>query len=1611
MFLWIFLVVLTFFERTHGAVYQYDFQIGPFGVHYIYNNNTFQTDEIALVKYDRSTSEVWFIGVSPSSTATNIACRRASQERIIVGPIGCSNIATPSAALQSSNCIPNQVDVIERRAIFQAVWYLSKESNECFLGGGDGDPRLCMGPMRLALDNVDSFIPRDFSVWPTDRDLLSARMAFIDTLTGPFAMAPALFEVPLVLPALNVITNCGLYQQTYTSFAGDSYTATIGTVWKTFKGNSFRDLNVLFMRNGGTEGTNFQIVFGSNDGEAGSYNLVYTTAVQNTSLDGELLITANWIDLLEFNVSYSMYNYTSGAYLCSAIFNVSSPSSRFLLQDIYPATSSNYSWNLQPARYWTLRVCNYHIGRLTHSNELFYDGCPAGDVCGGDVIYTYPSYPHLPVYVPPNPTLDFRLSCEEFYPKNESFLDYGTNGIDQRSLQNRMNVQQELCFAPFPLPSLIQLNINPDEKYRQCQYLGGFTWGLTQTMCARGITQVYCKKGWYYANQNCYYKFNPTTEGKYAVPIDQSASACLSLNTFARPLVEVDERLNAWLLDFYLYQNADLDNSAQYRIPQFRSAKCTCFDSSTFTKVTCDCYNIENANGLNIFPICYYPLATASALEPQYAFTQVSLQSARLWVYGQEGPKSGGFQAECDCRSGWTGRICERQTCPLEDILESPPEDLTVLTTFFRKCYTEKHGSCWNGQPRVCHCDVGFAPPASIITSFPELYQFRDYPCSCPAAKTIESTFFQINDDGYEALSPNDTLVCSGVTQGRCLVDNATNIGNCLCQTRTNILTGLTESSFDGKACSCEIPIQPWASEAKNGRIVTQFCNQRGVCCPFGQSVANPYVGDFYDTRCFSSNGEPLSQCVCDNGMGGESCTCPVPYDYAFQRFKTVQVLGGEEYIYVDMGERYFINFIEFTDCGNEFPTLVRVTNDISTESSVDCEYNATSLYFQCSSSLSHQFVVYQGSLECNVAAYESLFQFCGANGTSNIFAGRFYALPVYRGRFNNLLQQYTGVANFGCTNTECMCNTDWGGALCAAGVSSIRDTVITVNDVQETVQAKLYCGESVLVPRLTDPVAGRGVVDPIYKNCSCNSISNVDATGRVGKVTERFIGDACECATGYNVNYKEVMTCAGHGECEARDFPYGTCEVDIENYEGDALYTPFVEETSFVSEYTEVEFTEDSFFYGFVDFPTKSPTTSPTRSPTPPTKGPTNAPTHNPTQAPLTGSIILFDAGAYTGNIGSRSTANGICATAAVSSWALSCIQSVAFISYDSSDQIANFPSIYNFDGDKYSVVSVVSTQLKQTWNLMLSQESIDTPVQSAGVVFSDYWTGSFASGQVYSGSTCNGWTSSSGSDTGRRGSRVAVTSLWLDAANTVCSASRNLLCLCINANTYAPTSPTTPAPTTKSPTPPTASPTPPTAAPTIPTASPTPPTASPTVPTASPTVPTPKPTTKTPTASPTRAIILYETTVATGGNFGNRAATNAECSSRATTLGLTCSATYAFLCYTSDDVSSMPTTYSFSSSRSIVSVTSTLIASSWTSMLSTGLSSTLATAGVISGPFFTGCNTGGTSSAATCADWTSNTVFDDGRHGSESTTATTFINAGTVVCGVAYPYLCVCV
>jgi hypothetical protein len=64
-----------------------------------------------------------------------------------------------------------------------------------------------------------------------------------------------------------------------------------------------------------------------------------------------------------------------------------------------PVTSSNYTFNLNPPRYYHDRWNNVMFGRLDQNGELVFPNCLDDEVCGGGCAFTSSQYPYLPIYV------------------------------------------------------------------------------------------------------------------------------------------------------------------------------------------------------------------------------------------------------------------------------------------------------------------------------------------------------------------------------------------------------------------------------------------------------------------------------------------------------------------------------------------------------------------------------------------------------------------------------------------------------------------------------------------------------------------------------------------------------------------------------------------------------------------------------------------------------------------------------------------------------------------------------------------------------------------------------------------------------------------------------------------------------------------------------------------------------------------------------------------------------------------------------------------------------------------------------------------------------------
>jgi hypothetical protein len=336
------------------------------------------------------------------------------------------------------------------------------------------------------------------------------------------------------------------------------------------------------------------------------------------------------------------------------------------------------------------------------------------------------------------------------------------------------------------------------------------------------------------------------------------------------------------------------------------------------------------------------------------------------------------------------------------------------------------------------------------------------------------------------------------------------------------------------------------------------------------------------------------------------------------------------------------------------------------------------------------------------------------------------------------------------------MCNSNFGGKECGLGVSSIRDVEIERDGVSITTQAKLYCGESTLVPDQLDIVASRGKLDPITLECDCAPISNIDNTGRSGTVIERFTRDACECAEVQNLDTQEVVMCADNGECVERDFPYGFCELDLDDFENDPLSEPYEQFTVFSDDEVLMQVTDDVYLIFDYAYPTSSPTAHPT------------TPTNSPTSAPSYILLYFSDAGLVDGNSGTSPT---ICIAAA----SPSCLA----------------PSIYQFKSTVPSPVTSLpyptsspvrgpNNQHIGMWGSIINTFLPLTLAQAGLDEYSSFWSGTFYSGYTQSDRTCLEWTSNSASELTISGSTGSAGFNWIGNNLASCSQLLPILCSC---------------------------------------------------------------------------------------------------------------------------------------------------------------------------------------------------------------------------------------
>ena len=977
------LIILTILLLSYSKTKAYTvsqnlitFQYNQFTITYIFNNNTYSTDRVALAYVNGE--NVYFVSVPPTASVQNVVCRQQSQEKVIIGPIGCSNTIA-----ESSNCgITSEPQLEEFQSNLQKCWWLSATSDECFLNGCDGNVKLCQGDVRLA--GIDyPFDPTN----PTVKELIGAQMVYINTVTDPLAAAQSVIEMNIEKPKLGVTTTCSSnYNQNYTSENTDVYPLSItgyGIGW-IFNSINLDGYRVVLRSANNLTNANFIIEFAKAPPTGSDFIVEYVSTIQNvTELD--IVSGDSWVDLLITNQTYYFNNS-----LCTAIFSEYMPSSLWNLLPYPLPTPETYmlNENVEPRRYMKTSPCNFAIGRLTSEDgNEYYPFTPEGSLRGGYPLYEDPQT-GLPIGVRGDPTLAYRFTCEELYPKNQSFGDL--NG----SPTQRMSIPSQSCYFPFLINSLVLANLNPREAQIQCVKQGGYTIGNPPSYCGRPITKIMCSLGVYDFDSKCFHKFNPTTDQKYAVPFSGSVQSCQLWNSYSTALNYLDVYTQAWILNVFLYQKLDINNKAYYRISEYNTGRCILFGDGGTILADQSCDTIQ-LNGIYIFPICFYS-QDIPQLEPRYKDQNIPLQLAQIRVYGQSGPPINGLPAPCYCFATWTGDVCDDKTCPAPStIYNLSPAELTDEISFWRKCYN--NGKCYEENVLTCKCNYPYGPDAALLTSMPLLSQFNQTPCACPASPMIDTQQFVINDILYETPFSIMNVPCGGINHGTCSVSsNSTNEGICVCTQRPNVLNGgILEDAFDGKACTCVRPIIPYLGITNDGdEIVAEFCNNHGICAPFGETISNTY-GNIYSIQ-LGTKG-----CICDNGYAGTACTCQAPLNLIYSLHVQELIVQQNIFYYYDLGIQKQILYIN-SSC------QPYITNTVPQNASDICTFNGTILLYQCTfSNVYYRYVFWQGeNPSCIYQVYSDYYPPCGKNGTTSPFAGTFYQIASYRSSFKYLLQQ-----------------------------------------------------------------------------------------------------------------------------------------------------------------------------------------------------------------------------------------------------------------------------------------------------------------------------------------------------------------------------------------------------------------------------------------------------------------------------------------------------------------------------------------------------------------------------------------------------------------------------
>lgn len=1050
-----------------------------------YGSNTmrlvFAPPDTPDVKYMHTFIDGDTVIVIPVTTgkSNTIVCRQSQTTQIIVAPRGCDS-PIPGQSIEHSNCaLGGLLAEAQAAATLREQWSYRRDSIQCTA------PESCLGPVWL---KKQGWVPEDGI---SDLDLISAKGLFLVSGLGPVCEIPVVTAIEVELPQLNLTVN-GCPDSLLWDFNG---------IYEPYYHDAVVNYSYVFRRQFAQTQQRI-LMYQYEDG----YQVI---------LASDFVLKYESIQLYPnpMDVISTLVNFTDN---CSAYFGLI-PAPR-PLSIVGPAVVDDLNYLYNDRDTYESSVCGFGVGELTIDLLYKYPQVPEGVVFGGFPVLRNAGITGYRFKVRAQYEYrDFVEGCERFYPKSETF--YGYTGVSG-PLYNREAPAEYSCFTPFLINSLIDSATSVIvEKAKQCQMMGCVPGLSTQDICRCRSWATYCRKGFFYFDQRCYYKPDVYRDTSYQVPQSQADSACRAIHPEAIATSQTTVYLLEWLQDYFVFFN---QQQSGFPTRLFLSGKrCRCYDYSdnqtlvaTITECNCDKPN---------FPLCSYHIK-----DDYINLPNADPNTLTILRDGQDGVAFNGKQITCTCVAGSAGQYCNLRTCYPR--LSASFNTSDPFQRFFAQCYLQQsgneqsNGNCDDQNPNDCFCNQGYGPPSRYGDNYTTI------PCAVPSAtEPLSKLGFTVNGITYF-----DTRygVCNTRMAGVGYVNAATGYGWCECNTRINMDPNAlvkVEKAWDGRSCTGRVAMLMPDGFLVNGDIKARFCNGHGTVCPTGerlgeQRLDGSYVIVLNRDACYDDDGKLLNQCVCDDGYDGVSCTAPVPNNILVD--VPVQIKDRITYVALDL--RSYVSHVIVQPSADCVVTNVTVADTLF--DFPQCAYNTTGKRWECDrwGSFISVFVSNSNPV-CYFSAYTDDFPICGFN--TNPYAARFFANEVYRAYLYYTEPQPLRFAKHGSTNTECFCDPNHTGRRCGVGVSSYR------TDPDGGTTARV-CGET------TSPQ--RGVLNEDQSECVCQKIGNY-----------LMGGHACECAwyEGYNGTVQE---CGGHGRCVAPSFPYGYCEFDLLDWQEDALYSPF---------------------------------------------------------------------------------------------------------------------------------------------------------------------------------------------------------------------------------------------------------------------------------------------------------------------------------------------------------------------------------------------------------------------------------------------------------------------